>query len=75
VISKSDFKVYLDLISEPYSRFADVRKHVNWEQNNEGNAMIATNLEDVLYYIKEIQVAFFFFRSKFVLWQFVKWLP
>jgi len=69
-ISESDFKVYLDLISEPYSRFADVREHVNREQNNESNAMVAAGLEDVLYYIKEIQAAFFFFRSKFVPWRF-----
>ncbi len=62
-------KVYLDLISEPYSRFTDVRKHANQEQSNEGNAVATTNLEDVLYYIKDIQAAFFF-RSKFVPWRF-----
>jgi hypothetical protein len=59
----------LDLISEPYSRFTDVRKHANQEQSNEGNAVATTNLEDVLYYIKDIQAAFFF-RSKFVPWRF-----
>jgi hypothetical protein len=75
MISKSDFKAYLDLISEPYSRFVDVREHANWEQNNEGNVVATTNLENVLYYIKEIQAAFFFFRSKFVPWQFGRWLP
>jgi hypothetical protein len=75
MISKSDFKVYLDLISEPYSWFANVREHVNWEQNNEGNAVAVTDLEDVLYYIKEIQTSFFFFRSKFVPWWFGRWLP
>ncbi len=68
--SKNDFKVYLDLISEPYSRFADVREHANREQNNESNVVATIDLEDVLYYIKEIQVAFFFFRSKFVPWRF-----
>jgi hypothetical protein len=36
----------------------------------EGNAVAAADLEDVLYYIKEIQAAFFFFRSKFVPWRF-----
>jgi hypothetical protein len=56
----------LDLIFEPYSCFADVKKHANREQNNENNVVAATDLEDVLYYIKDIQVAFFFFRSKFV---------
>jgi hypothetical protein len=60
----------LDLISEPYSGFADVREHVNQEQSNEGNALAIADLEDVLYYIKEIQATFFFFRSKFVPWQF-----
>ncbi len=74
-ISKSDFKVYLDSIFEPYSCFADVREHANREQNNEGNAVATTDLEDVLYYIKEIQAAFFFFRSKFVPWRFARWLP
>ncbi|CAM6025253.1 unnamed protein product, partial [Sphagnum balticum] len=44
-ISKSDFKVYLDLISEPYSRFADVREHANREQSNEGNAVAAADVE------------------------------
>jgi hypothetical protein len=68
--SKSDFKVYLDLISEPYNRFANVKKHANREQNNEGNAMVAVDLEDILYYIKKIQATFFFFRSKFVPWRF-----
>lgn len=33
-ISKSDFQPYLDSISEPYSRFSDVRQHENWEQKN-----------------------------------------
>jgi hypothetical protein len=60
----------LDLISEPYSCFADVREHVNREQNNEGNALAAVDMEDVLYYIKDIQASFFFFRSKFVPWRF-----
>jgi hypothetical protein len=46
----------------------DVREHANRKQSNEGNAMATIDLEDVLYYIKEIQVAFFFFRSKFVPW-------
>jgi len=58
------------LISGPYSCFADVREHANREQNSEGNAVAAANLEDVLYYIKEIQATFFFFRSKFVPWWF-----
>jgi hypothetical protein len=62
----------LDLISEPYSRFVDVREHANREQNNEGNVVAAADLEDVFYYIKKIQVAFFFFRSKFVPWWFGK---
>jgi hypothetical protein len=44
-LSKSDFKVYLDLISEPYSRFGDVREHANRKQNNEGNVVVATELE------------------------------
>ncbi len=44
-MSKSDFKVYLDLISEPYSRFGDVREHANRKQNNEGNVVVATELE------------------------------
>jgi hypothetical protein len=57
------------LISEPYSHFADVREHVNREQNNEGNAVATTDMEDILYYIKDIQAAFFF-RSKFVPWLF-----
>jgi hypothetical protein len=60
----------LDLIFEPYSRFADVKEHANREQSNEGNVVAITDLEDVLYYIKEIQATFFFFRSKFVPWQF-----
>jgi hypothetical protein len=55
----------LDLISKPYSRFADVREHANREQSNEGNAVVVADLKDVLYYIKEIQTTFFF-RSKFV---------
>jgi hypothetical protein len=56
----------LDLIFEPYSRFEDVKEHANREQNNEGNVVAAVDLEDVLYYIKDIQTTFFFFRSKFV---------
>jgi hypothetical protein len=47
----------------------DVREHVNREQSNEGNAVAKADLKDVFYYIKEIQVAFFFFRSKFVPWR------
>jgi hypothetical protein len=43
----------LDLISEPYSRFANVKEHVNREQSNEGNAVAAADLEDVFYYIKD----------------------
>jgi len=74
-ISKNDFKVYLDLIFEPYNRFVDVREHLNREQNNEGNVVVVVDLENVLYYIKEIQATFFFFRSKFVLWRFGRWLP
>jgi hypothetical protein len=31
-------------------------------------------MEDILYYIKDIQAAFFF-RSKFVPWLFGRWLP
>jgi len=60
----------LDLISEPYSRFANVKEHANREQSNEGTTMAAVDLEDILYYIKEIQATFFFFRSKFVPWWF-----
>jgi len=30
----------------------------------------AADLEDILYYIKDIQATFFFFRSKFVPWRF-----
>jgi len=75
VIFKSDFKIYLDLIFEPYSRFVDVKEHVNWKQSNEGNAVALMYLEDILYYIKKIQAAFFFFRSKFVPWWFGRWLP
>jgi len=56
----------LDFISEPYDRFANVKKHANREQSNEGNALATADLKDVLYYIKEIQAAFLFFRSKFV---------
>ncbi len=44
-MSKSDIKVYLDLISYPYNCFADVREHANREQNNEGNVVVTTNLE------------------------------
>jgi len=44
----------------------NVKEHANQEQSNEGNAVATTDLEDVLYYIKEIQAAFFFFKSKFV---------
>ncbi len=44
-MSKSDFKVYLDLISEPYNCFVDVREHANQEQNNEGNAVAVVDLE------------------------------
>jgi hypothetical protein len=56
----------LDLISEPYSRFANIREHANLKQNNEDNAMVVADIEDILYYIKEIQATFFFFGSKFV---------
>jgi hypothetical protein len=48
----------------------DVREHANREQINESNAVAVAYLEDVLYYTKEIQAAFFFFRSKFVPWRF-----
>ncbi len=44
-ISKSDFKVYLDLIFKPYSHFADVREHANRKQSNESNAVAAADLE------------------------------
>ncbi len=44
-MSKTDFKVYLDLIFEPYNRFTNAKEHVNRKQNNECNVVVTTNLE------------------------------
>lgn len=68
-VSKADFQPYLDSIAEPYSRFADVRQHANWEQSTqaaavapdgrEGSEMRAGQGEGLVACLREIPALYF----------------